>query len=62
MGYAEEICTTRFVVGAPPLHRINRQSTPPFTMHKYMDDTTLTVPVQKGSSGSMQSKENQAVS
>ena len=31
-------------------------------MHKYMDDTTLTTPVQKGSSGSMQSYVNQAVS
>ena len=35
---------------------------PPCTMHKYMDDTTLTTPVQKGSSGSMQSYVNQAVS
>ena len=31
-------------------------------MHKYMDDTTLTTPVQKGSSGSMQTYVNQPVS
>ena len=35
---------------------------PPCTMHKYMDDATLTAPVQKGSSGAMQSYINQAVS
>ena len=31
-------------------------------MHKYMDDTTFTVKVQKGSSGAMQTHVNQAVS
>ena len=35
---------------------------PPCIMHKYMDDTTFTVKVQKGSSGSMQTHVNQAVS
>ena len=31
-------------------------------MHKYMDDTTFIVKVQKGSSGAMQTHVNQAVS
>ena len=35
---------------------------PPCIMHKYMDDTTFTVKVQKGSSGAMQTHVNQAVS
>ena len=35
---------------------------PPCTIHKYMDETTLTAPVQKESSGSMQSYVNQTVS
>ena len=34
---------------------------PPCIMHKYMDDTTFTVKVQNGSSGSMQNHVNQAV-
>ena len=45
-----------------PLYRIHRQFTALFIMHRYMDDATLTAPVQKGSSGSMQSYINQAVS
>ena len=35
---------------------------PPCIMHKYMDVTTFTVKVPKGSSGSMQTHVNQAVS
>ena len=35
---------------------------PPCIMHKFMDDITFTVKVQKGSSGSKQTYVNQAVS
>ena len=50
------------MAGAPSLHSINRQSAPPCIMHKYMDNITFTVKVQKGTSGSMQTQVNQAFS
>ena len=50
-----KICNTSFVAGVTPLHHINLRYTPPCTMHKFMDATTLTEVVEKGISDSMQS-------